>query len=85
MATPTLDQIYQDAQRLPLEDQRALIALIEPPKSLEEISAEQGVGPFDFQAAQAEAVGLWLLFPKYPDSFFSVFPTFHHQYFRRPV
>ncbi len=59
MSTPTLDQVYRDAQRLPLEDQRALAALIEPPKSLEEIAAEQGVGPFDFKAAQQEAAGVW--------------------------
>jgi len=59
MNTPTLDQVYHDAQRLPLEDQRALAALIEPPKSLEEIAAEQGVGPFDFKAAQQEAAGIW--------------------------
>jgi len=28
--------------RLPLEDQRALVALIEPPKSTEQLAAEQG-------------------------------------------
>jgi len=57
--TPTLDQVFRDAQQLPPEEQRALVVLIEPPKSLEEIAAEQGVGPFDFKAAQAEAAGIW--------------------------
>lgn len=59
MSTPTLDQVFHDAQRLPLEDRRALVVLIEPPRPLEEIAAEQGVGPFDFKAAQAEAAGIW--------------------------
>ncbi|MEP7339052.1 MAG: hypothetical protein ABI977_15055 [Acidobacteriota bacterium] len=59
MNTPTLEQVYHDAQRLPLEDRRALATLIEPPKSLEEIAAEQGVGPFDFKAAQQEAADIW--------------------------
>lgn len=59
MSAPTLDQVFRDVQRLPLEDQRALATLLDPPKSLEEIAAEQGIGPFDFQAALQDAAGLW--------------------------
>lgn len=59
MNTPTLDQVFRDAQQLLPEEQRALVMLIEPPKSLEEIAADQGVGPFDFKAVQAEAEGIW--------------------------
>ena len=59
MSTPTLDQVLQDARRLSLEDRRALAALIEPPKPLEQIAAEQGVGPFDVEAARQQAAGIW--------------------------
>ena len=29
--------------------------LLSPPKTIEQIAAEQGIGPFDFKAAQPEA------------------------------
>jgi hypothetical protein len=47
---PTLEQILIDVQTLPIADQRLLAELIEPPRPIEEIAAEQGVGPFDFKA-----------------------------------
>ncbi|HEX9005071.1 MAG TPA: hypothetical protein VGB07_34495 [Blastocatellia bacterium] len=59
MSIPTLDQVLHDAQQLPLEDRRALVTLIEPPKSIEELAAEQGVKPFDFAEARKEAAGIW--------------------------
>lgn len=57
--TPTLDEIVAAARQLSLEERRALVRLIEPPKPLEQIAAEQGIKPFDFKAAQIEAEGLW--------------------------
>lgn len=57
--TPTLDQVLQDAKQLPLDDQRALVALIKPPKSIEQLAAEQGIGPFDPEKAQRQAAGIW--------------------------
>ncbi|MEP7339903.1 MAG: hypothetical protein ABI977_19345 [Acidobacteriota bacterium] len=59
MSTPTLDQVFHDAQQLPLEDQRALVALIKPPKSIERLAAEQGVKPFDPEKARQQAAGIW--------------------------
>lgn len=59
MSRPTLDQVFHDARQLSLEDQRALVTLIEPPKSIEELAAEQGVKPFDFAEARKEAAGIW--------------------------
>lgn len=56
---PTLDQVLQDAKRLPLDDRRALANLIEAPKSIEEMAAEQGIKPFDFAEARAAAAGIW--------------------------
>ena len=53
---PTLEQVLKDAQSLPPEDQRLLSELLEAPRSLDEIAAEQGVRPFDFAAARREAV-----------------------------
>ena len=44
---------------MPLADRRALITLIEPPKSLEKIAAEQGLKPFDVEAARQQAAGIW--------------------------
>lgn len=58
-AAPTLDQVIHDAQQLPLEDQRALVALIKPPKSIEQLAAEQGVVPFDPEEALRNAAGIW--------------------------
>jgi hypothetical protein len=54
--TPTLDEILELAQRLPIDDQQRLVRLLNPPKTIEQIAAEQGIGPFDFKAAQAEAM-----------------------------
>lgn len=53
--TTTLEQVLRDARSLPLEDQRLLAELIEPPKSLLELAAEQGVKPFDFAETQRAA------------------------------
>lgn len=53
--TPTLEQVFHDAQQLPIADQQLLAELLEPPKTIEQLAEEQGIGPFDFQAAQAEA------------------------------
>jgi hypothetical protein len=50
MSMPTLEQIVEYAQALSMADQRLLAELIEPPRPIEEIAAEQGVGPFDFKA-----------------------------------
>jgi hypothetical protein len=55
ISTPTFEQVLKDAQSLPVEKRRLLSELLESPKSLEEIAAEQGVKPFDFDAAQREA------------------------------
>lgn len=42
---PTLEQVLKDAQSLPPDEQRLLSELLEAPRSLEEIAAEQGVKP----------------------------------------
>jgi hypothetical protein len=59
MPTPTLEQVLHDAQALPLADQQLLAELLKPPKSIEQLAAEQGVKPFDFAAARREAAGIW--------------------------
>lgn len=59
MSIPTLEQVLHDAQKLSFEDQRVLVTLIEPPKSIEELAAEQGVKPFDFAEARKAAAGIW--------------------------
>lgn len=59
MNTPTLEQVLHDAQQLPYEDQRALAALFEPIKSIEQLAAEQGVGPFNVEAARKQAADIW--------------------------
>lgn len=59
MSTPTLEQVFHDARQLPLEDQRALVTLLAPPKSLEQIAAEQGIKPFDPEEARRAAAGIW--------------------------
>jgi hypothetical protein len=56
---PTLEQILKDVQSLSIEDQRLLAALINPPRPIEEIAAEQRIGPFDFDAAREAAAGIW--------------------------
>lgn len=57
--TPTLDEVVEAAQKLSIEDQRALVALIRPTKSIEQLAAEQGVGPFDPEKARQQAAGIW--------------------------
>jgi hypothetical protein len=54
ISTPTFEQVWKDAQSLSLEERRWLSELLESPKSLEEIAAEQGVKPFNFDAARRE-------------------------------
>jgi hypothetical protein len=53
--TPTLDEVFEAARQLPIADQQLLVGLLSPPKTIEQIAAEQGIKPFDFKAAQAEA------------------------------
>jgi hypothetical protein len=53
--TATLDEVLELAQQLSIADQQRLVRLLNPPKTIEQIAAEQGIGPFDFKAAQAEA------------------------------
>jgi hypothetical protein len=55
MGTPTLDQVFHDAQQLSIADQQLFVELLKPPKTIEQLAEEQGIGPFDFKAAQAEA------------------------------
>ena len=55
MDTPTLDQVFEAAKQLPIADQQLLVELLKPPKTIEQLAAEQGIRPFDFKAAQAEA------------------------------
>lgn len=59
MNTPTLDQVFHDARQLPIEDQQLLAELIRPPKTIEQLAAEQGIKPFDFAEARRAAVGIW--------------------------
>jgi len=59
MSAPTLDQVLRDAQQLSLEDQQLLIELIRPPKTSEQMAAEQGIKPFDFAEARRAAAGIW--------------------------
>jgi len=53
--TLTFDQVFEAARQLPIADQQLLVGLLSPPKTIEQIAAEQGIEPFDFKAAQAEA------------------------------
>jgi len=55
MDTPTLDQVFEAAKQLPIAEQQLLVELLKPPKTIEQLAAEQGIRPFDFEAAQAEA------------------------------
>jgi len=59
MSTPTFEQVFHDAQQLPIADQQLLVELLKPPKTIEQLAEEQGIGPFDFEAARAEAAGIW--------------------------
>jgi hypothetical protein len=38
-----------------IADQQLLVKLLKSTKTIEQLAAEQGIGPFDFKAAQAEA------------------------------
>lgn len=57
--TLTLDEIVEAARQLSLEERRALVRLINPPKSLEQIAAEQGIKPFNPEEARRAAAGIW--------------------------
>jgi hypothetical protein len=59
MKTPTLDEVYELAMRLSLEDKHRLVRLLKPPKTLEQLAEEQGVKPFNWDEAQEEAAGIW--------------------------
>lgn len=57
MTTPTLDEVLDLARQLSLDDQRRLCRLLNPPaaKTIQEMAAEQGVKPFNWDEVQAEA------------------------------
>ncbi len=57
--TPTLEDVLRAAQQLPISDQQLLTELLEPPKTIEQLAQEQGIGPFDFEGARSEATGIW--------------------------
>jgi hypothetical protein len=57
--TPTFEEVFQAAQQLPIADQQLLVELLEPPKTLEQLAEEQGIGPFNFDEARKEAAGIW--------------------------
>lgn len=59
MATQTYEQVLQNSNQSPSNGRLELTELIEAPKSIEELAAEQGVKPFDFKAATEEAAGVW--------------------------
>lgn len=46
----TFEQVLEDARKLPLEEQRLLGEVLteEPPKTIEQVIAEQGKGPVNF-------------------------------------
>lgn len=49
----TFEEILEEARKLPSTERRRLSEVLaeEAPKSIEQLAAEQGVGPFDFDAA----------------------------------
>jgi hypothetical protein len=59
MSIPTLDQVFHDAQQLSIVDQQLLAELLKPPKTIEQLAEEQGIKPFDFEAARVSASGIW--------------------------
>lgn len=59
MNTPTLDEVLALARQLSINDQRRLVRLLHPPKTLEQLAAEQGIKPFNWDEAQKEAEGIW--------------------------
>lgn len=59
MPTSMVERVLQNATPVSVEEVFELDGLIEKPKSIEELAAEQGVGLFDFKAALEEAAGIW--------------------------
>lgn len=59
MSTPTLDEVLEMAKRLPISDQQRLVRLLNPPKTIEQLAEEQGVGPFNWDRAAARARSIW--------------------------
>jgi hypothetical protein len=59
MNTPTLDQVFHDASALPIADQQLLVELLKPPKTIEQLAEEQGIEPFNVEAAREAAAGIW--------------------------
>jgi hypothetical protein len=59
MTEPTLDEVLELARKLSIADQQRLVRLLKPPKTIEQLAEEQGVKPFDWKEAQAEAAGIW--------------------------
>jgi hypothetical protein len=59
MSTPTLDQVLRDAQQLSITDQQLLAELLKLPKTIKQLAEEQGIGPFDFESARAQASNIW--------------------------
>jgi hypothetical protein len=55
MDKPTLEQVLEAAWKLSIADQQLLVRLLNPPKTIEQLTEEQGIKPFDFNAAQDEA------------------------------
>jgi hypothetical protein len=46
-------------RRLPIIDQQRLVRLLHPPKTIEQLAAEQGIKPGDWKAAAERARGVW--------------------------
>jgi len=59
MTTPTLEEVLELARKLSIADQQRLVRLLHPPKTLEQLAEEQGVKPFNWKEARAEAAGIW--------------------------
>lgn len=59
MDIPTLDEVFEAAKQLSIADQQLLVKLLSPPKTIEQLAEEQGIGPFDFDAARQVAAGIW--------------------------
>jgi hypothetical protein len=57
--TPTLDEVLTLARQLPIIDQQRLVRLLNPPKTIEQLAKEQGVGPFDWDRAAERARRIW--------------------------
>jgi hypothetical protein len=59
MTTPTLDEVLELAKRLTIADQQRLVRLLNPPKTIEQLAEEQGVGPFNWDRAAERARRIW--------------------------